>query len=200
MRSRISNTAKQIKLIQNDPIDLESSDISSSDRYDEQPIACGLDKDGKIWVGRFSEYPPTVEIDDMAESSFLSQKSLNEDGQRIEIKTKEGDNISSRYERFSSYKFKQALNNGIVHFTYRKVNGKMREAYGTTNIRILQQNHCKMQTDRRYNNVHNIRYYDMYAKGWRSFKPNNLTTIYQVIETPKTPDTQNNQNDNQPHK
>ena len=93
MRNRISNTAKQIKRIQNDPIDLESSGMSQSDRYDEQPIACGLDKDGKIWVGRFSEYPPTVENDDMAESSFLSQKSLNEDGQRIEIKTKEGDYI-----------------------------------------------------------------------------------------------------------
>ena len=189
MRNRISNTAKQIKRIQSDLIDLESSDISSSDRYDEQPIACGLDKDGKIWVGRFSEYPTTTaENDDMDESSFLSQNSLNEDGQRIEIKTKEGDNISSRYERFSSYKFKQALNNGIVHFTYRKVNGKMRDAYGTTNIRILQQNHCKMQTDRRYNNRHNIRYYDMFAKGWRSFKPNNLTTIYQVIEPSKISD------------
>ena len=199
MRNRISNTAKQITRIQNDPIDLESSGMSQSDRYDEQHIACGLDKDGKIWVGRFSEYPRTSENDDIGESSFLSQNSLNEDGQRIEIKTKEGDNISSRYERFSSYKFKQALNNGIVHFTYRKVNGKMREAYGTTNIRILQQNHCKMQTDRRYNNIHNIRYYDMCAKGWRSFKPNNLTTIYQVIETPKS-DNQNNQNDNQPHK
>ena len=200
MRNHISNTAKQIKRIQNDPIDLETSVMSQSDGYDEQPIACGLDKDGKIWVGRFSEYPPTTESDDMDETSFLSQNSLNEDGQRIEIKTKEGDYISTRYERFSSYKFKQALNNGIIHFTYRKVNGKMRDAYGTTNIRILQQNHCKMQTDRRYNNIHNIRYYDMYAKGWRSFKPNNLTTIYQVIETPKTHDTQNNHNDNQPHK
>ena len=196
MRNRISNTAKHIKRIQNDSIDLESSDMSSTVKYDEQPIACGLDKDGKIWVGRFSEYPTTTaENDDMDESSFLLQNSLNEDGQRIEIKTKEGDEISSRYERFSSYKFKQALNNGIVHFTYRKVNGKMREAYGTTNIRILQQNHCKMQTGRSYNNGHNIRYYDMFAKGWRSFKPNNLTTIYQVIETPKT-DNQNNQNDN----
>ena len=200
MRNRISNTAKQIKCIQNDPIDLESSDMSQSDRYDEQPIACGLDKAGKLWVGRFSEYPTTTAENDYGgESSFLSQNSLNEDGQRIEIKTKEGDNISTRYERFSSYKFKQALNNGIVHFTYRKVNGKMRDAYVTTNIRILLQNHCKMQTDRRYNNVHNIRYYDMYSKGWRSFKPNNLTTIYQVIETPKS-DNQNNQNDNQPHK
>ena len=81
MRNRISNTAKQIKRIQNDPIDLESSDISQFDRYDEQPIACGLDKDGKIWVGRFSEYPTTTaENDDMDESSFLSQNSLNEDG------------------------------------------------------------------------------------------------------------------------
>ena len=80
MRNRISNTAKQIKRIQNDPIDLESSDMSQSDRYDKQPIACGLDKDGKIWVGRFSEYPRTSENDDIGESSFLSQKSLNEDG------------------------------------------------------------------------------------------------------------------------
>ena len=80
MRNRISDTAKHINRIQNDTFDLESSCMSSSDRYDEQPIACGLDKDGKIWVGRFSEYPPTTENDDIGESSFLSQNSLNEDG------------------------------------------------------------------------------------------------------------------------
>ena len=72
---------------------------------------------------------------------------------------------------------------------------KMTEDFDKRILVVLDRNYLNNRSEEEYNNIHNIRYYDMYAKGWRSFKPNNLTTIYQVIETPKS-DNQNNQNDN----
>ena len=69
--------------------------------------------------------------------------------------------------------------NGVV-FKYKKVNGDIREAYGTLNIDVMgEENMPKRNTGIEYSEDV-IRYYDLNSKGWRSFKAENLISYENV--------------------
>ena len=75
---------------------------------------------------------------------------------------------------------------GILHFEYKKVNGDLREAYGTTKPDVLRSNGCRIVFDRKRKVGNNIRYFDMQCKAWRSFKPDNLVKIFESVDMSKT--------------
>ena len=142
------------------------------------PTYKGFDIRGNIWIGPISSYKRLDE-----------NKILNEDGQRVEIIMKDstsGNEVGRDYEIFNSFKFKKALTEGILHFEYRKINGDLREAYGTTKPDVLRSNGCRIVFDRRRKVGNNIRYFDMQYKAWRSFKPDNLVKIFESVDMSQT--------------
>lgn len=68
---------------------------------------------------------------------------------------------------------KNRLALGDVHFTYRKKDGTEREAYGTRNTDIITINDA-MPSGNGTEKTGVITYYDLNAKGWRSFKTENF--------------------------
>ncbi len=71
-------------------------------------------------------------------------------------------------------KLKIAMRNKIVRFYYRKVNGDVREAFGTLSDRLLPET---KGMDRKANSTLQT-YYDTERAEWRSFKKANLLTIH----------------------
>lgn len=71
-------------------------------------------------------------------------------------------------------KVKAEMANGIVKFYFQKVDGSLREAYGTLNAELTP-NHDS--TDGRKKNDTVQVYYDTEKQAWRSFKKANLVKI-----------------------
>ena len=69
-------------------------------------------------------------------------------------------------------KLKLAMRNGIVRFTFKKVDGTLRQAWGTLKESLL-----PPTTDNRKYNATLQTYYDMEKCAWRCFKVANLLTI-----------------------
>lgn len=68
---------------------------------------------------------------------------------------------------------KETLSSGDVRFTYRKKDGTEREAYGTRNTDIITLNDAMPSGNGSEKNGV-ITYYDIDAKGWRSFITENF--------------------------
>lgn len=68
---------------------------------------------------------------------------------------------------------KETLSSGDVRFTYRKKDGTEREAYGTRNTDIIMLNDA-MPSGNGSEKDGVITYYDIDAKGWRSFITENF--------------------------
>lgn len=152
-------------------VDDELSDVDIEGIDETTPMYRGLDRRDEFWIGEQSSYTKINESDNMNDR-------LNE--QRIEIITQDkDDNVEIGYDYFNAYRFKRALAEGVLHFAYRKVNGDAREAYGTTKPDILRKNGQRFVFDRKRQLGPNIRYYDMYCRGWRSFKPDRLVRIFE---------------------
>jgi hypothetical protein len=67
-------------------------------------------------------------------------------------------------------RFRKTLRNGIVHFTYRKEDDSYREATGTCFPWLIpSENQPKTSDSERKPKLSTIIYYDIDAKGWRSF-------------------------------
>ena len=66
-------------------------------------------------------------------------------------------------------KFKRALHQRIIEFTYKKKNGDIRNAHGTTNINLIGQENSPKSIDGKTGPDNQIRYYDTDYNGWRSF-------------------------------
>ena len=62
---------------------------------------------------------------------------------------------------------------GVVRFAYEKADGTLRKAAGT-----LHEVDATIKGTGRPNDALTIRYYDVEAGGWRSFKVENLIAIY----------------------
>ena len=63
---------------------------------------------------------------------------------------------------------KERLSKGVIKFKFKKLNGEIREAVGTTNLdKIPSEKHPT--TNRTYSND-TIRYFDLIKNEWRSFK------------------------------
>ena len=70
-------------------------------------------------------------------------------------------------------KFKKALHDGKVKFSYTKKDGSVRDAVGTLNIDIMGKENTPKGTGYEIMDS-NIRYYDLNSEGWRSFIVDNL--------------------------
>ena len=66
-------------------------------------------------------------------------------------------------------KLEKSMKIGIVKFYFQKVDGTIREAWGTTNPNIIP----KTDSNRTYTNTVKV-YYDTEKQAWRSFKKINL--------------------------
>lgn len=62
---------------------------------------------------------------------------------------------------------------GVVRFAYEKADGTLRRACGT-----LQDIAATIKGTGRPDDGRTVKYYDIEAAGWRSFKVENLVTIY----------------------
>lgn len=70
-------------------------------------------------------------------------------------------------------KFKKALHDGKVKFSYTKKDGSIRDAVGTLNIDVMGKENEPKGTGYEIMDS-NIRYYDLNSEGWRSFIVDNL--------------------------
>ena len=70
-------------------------------------------------------------------------------------------------------KFKKALYDGKVKFSYTKKDNSIRDAVGTLNIDVMGKENEPKGTGYEITDS-NIRYYDLNSEGWRSFIVDNL--------------------------
>lgn len=70
---------------------------------------------------------------------------------------------------WANFKLKKAMRKGIVRFYFRKVDGTIREAYGTLKESLLP----PTMSGRKHNPTVQV-YWDSEREGWRSFKKANV--------------------------
>ena len=72
------------------------------------------------------------------------------------------------------YRLTKRMRAGVVRFAYEKADGTLRKAAGT-----LHEVSATIKGTGRPDGGQAVRYYDVEADGWRSFKVENLIAIYQ---------------------
>ena len=72
------------------------------------------------------------------------------------------------------YRLTKRMRAGVVRFAYEKADGTLRKAAGT-----LHEVSATIKGTGRTDGGQAVRYYDVEADGWRSFKVENLIAIYQ---------------------
>lgn len=76
---------------------------------------------------------------------------------------------------------KEALNNGVVTFSYTKKDGSVRVAKGTTKHTTLVAEGAQSKGgDNKVASAGYTSYYDLDKRGWRSFAENKLVEIIKV--------------------
>ena len=75
---------------------------------------------------------------------------------------------------WANFKLKREMTKGIVKFYFQKVDGSIREAYGTLKESIIP---ATAGTDNRKKNDTVQTYFDTEKQEWRCFKKLNLTSI-----------------------
>ena len=78
-------------------------------------------------------------------------------------------------QAWAVFKLRQAMSKRIVKFYYRKVDGSIREAYGTLSDKLMSLMPTVGQDRKKNDTV--MTYFDTEAQGWRSFKKLNLISI-----------------------
>lgn len=73
---------------------------------------------------------------------------------------------------WANFKLKKAMKKGIVRFYFRKVDGTIREAYGTLKESLLP----STMSGRKHNPTVQV-YYDTEKESWRSYKIANLVNL-----------------------
>ena len=71
-------------------------------------------------------------------------------------------------------RFRKWLANGIIHFSYFKDDGSIREARGTLSVHVIPRDEAPKGTSTAKPNFEVINYYDIDKKDWRSFKITNF--------------------------
>ena len=74
---------------------------------------------------------------------------------------------------WANYKLKKALHNGITKFYFQKVDGSIREAFGTLKESLIP---TTAGSERKKNDTVQV-YYDSEREAWRCFKKANLISI-----------------------
>jgi hypothetical protein len=181
MRKRISSDLRVRK-----PLPTEDDNYIEKMEF-RIPSYQGYTDDGQFWIGEKSLYQISEGYNKYAYQRRTKTPLIDV----ITVDSSTGSEMSRKKVTFNKYKFNQSLSGGILHFVYRKVNGKMRDAYGTTNANVLMNNGCRYTVDRRYKTNDNIRYYDMKSTAWRSFKPENVIAVYNSVDVDGNTELQN---------
>lgn len=71
------------------------------------------------------------------------------------------------------YRLINRMRTGVVSFAFEKADGTLRKAKGT-----LHEVAATIKGAGRSDNSRTVKYYDVEADGWRSFKVENLITVY----------------------
>lgn len=71
------------------------------------------------------------------------------------------------------YRLAKQMRAGIVRFAYEKADGTLRKAIGT-----LKDTAALVKGTGRHDDGRTVKYYDIEADGWRSFKVENFVTAY----------------------
>lgn len=71
------------------------------------------------------------------------------------------------------YRLTKRMRAGVVRFAYEKADGSLRKACGT-----LHDVAAMVKGTGRPDDGQTVKYYDVEADGWRSFKVENLVTVY----------------------
>jgi hypothetical protein len=71
-------------------------------------------------------------------------------------------------------RFRKWLANGVIHFSYFKEDGSIREARGTLSVHLIPRDDAPKGTSTGKPNFGVINYYDIDKKDWRSFKITNF--------------------------
>ena len=71
------------------------------------------------------------------------------------------------------YRLIKQMRAGVVRFAYEKADGTLRKAIGT-----LKEVATLVKGTGRHDDGRTVKYYDIEADGWRSFKVENLVTVY----------------------
>ena len=74
---------------------------------------------------------------------------------------------------WANFKLKSKMKKGIVRFYYRKVNGELREAFGTLSNKLTPET---QNTGKKANDTLQT-YFDTECEAWRSFKIANLVKM-----------------------
>lgn len=164
------------------------SELVADVKDDETTLKCatgdmytGTDNTGREWEGPKSSYMEVLNSDVKKYSDAEQDYGIN-----VVLKIVPGGNDIKSEEIFNVQAFKRALRNGIVHFNYlRKRDGVERQAFGTTNQKIIEENGSGFKGVHK-ENPDIIRYFDMTARAWRSFAIVNVTTIYDEMYGEKT--------------
>ena len=77
---------------------------------------------------------------------------------------------------WANYRFKQAAKSGIVEFVFRKVDGSMRQAFGTISATIIPQDAISGGERKVNPNTHQV-YWDTEKGDWRCFKRCNIIRV-----------------------
>ena len=88
--------------------------------------------------------------------------------------------------------FRQWLTLGVVNFSYWKRDGTIRDANGTTNLKLIPREHWPKDNNPFREPVASaVPYYDIDKQAWRSFEITNFigfVTIWELKELPKQED------------
>ena len=74
-------------------------------------------------------------------------------------------------------KLRSELKKRVVHFTYYKKDGSLREAVGTRNPEVAREKYAQEIPAPKGISVNENAYYDLGKHAWRSFAPQNVVSI-----------------------
>lgn len=143
-----------------------------------KPLYEGVDIDGDTWKGNKSSMRKVAE-----EQGFNVNQPRGKDEYEVELVTSINDSGNDDIEnvRVTPEIVRKTLARGIVHIVYMKQDGTERQAFATTNPKIIAENNALYdgsKSEKRNYSPTQIRYYDMTSKAFRSFVMQRLTMIY----------------------
>lgn len=163
----------------------DNHDDLTTEEYPDGNIYEGVvEIDGTPWKGPKSSYREVLDNEENGE--YTSPKDYDiKIVTEVDPNNKDNDTIIKG--RFNRDAMRTALNEGIVHFIFKKVKKNAtdpdieRQAFGTTNPAVLSANNVELNTvqkakKREYPST--VVYYDLTSHGWRSFRNENIILIY----------------------
>ena len=155
-------------------IDQATEDSISTRLYE------GEDIEGKRWGGRKACVRSICESENYDWTSGANDPEYAD--YDIKFVTELGDNGNDEIidGRVNAKMMRHALREGIVHIVFIKADGSERQAFATTNEKILEMNDALSTTDSQKTTTRpdHVRFYDMTIRAWRSFIMERLTMVY----------------------